>query len=140
MPTEINELVNDIDLVKLLSDALESVKKLNEYLKPKLKLIKKFIKKGKKTVLKNDIPYADFKIDEKSIIKTKEDEQLSFENILKDKPIKPINRRRDFNFEGCCSYCGASSEYIYANNGEGRQYFCKVCESTFSIKVTPSVS
>ena len=139
MPTEINELVNDIDLVKLLSDALESVRKLNEYLKPKLKLMKKYIKKRKKTVLKNDIPYADFKIDEKPIIKTKEDEQLSFEDIPKDKPIKPINRRRDFNFEGC-PYCGVPSEYIYANNGEGRQYFCKVCESTFSIKVTPSVS
>ena len=137
IPAEINELVNDVDLIKLLSDALQSVNKLNEYLKPKLKLIKKFIKKRKKMVLKNDIPYADFKIDEKPIIKTKEDEQLSFLDILQNKEVKPINRRRQFNFEGCCPYCGAPSKYIYANNGEGKQCFCKVCENTFTIKVTP---
>jgi len=137
IPTEISELVNDIDLIKLINDALESVRKLNEYLKPKLKLIKRFIKKKNKGVLKNDIPYADFKIDEKPIIKTKEDEQLSFEDILLNKNITPINRRKEFEYDGCCPYCGAPSKYIYANNGQGKQCFCKVCENTFSIKVTP---
>lgn len=139
LPKEISDIVNDIDLIKLLDEVSTSVNKLNEFLKPKLKLIKKFVKKGKKNkVLKNDIPYADFRIDEKPIIKTKEDEQLSFEDILLNKDIKPIKRKREFNFEGVCPYCSAPSKYIYANNGQGKQCFCKVCENTFSIKVTPS--
>ena len=138
IPLELLNLFDDIQLVKLIDDAINCVKKLNDYLKPKIKSLKKYLSyKKKRSLIKNDIPYADFKIDKAPIIKTKEYEQLSFNDIIKNKNINPVKRRKEIEYKGCCPYCGASNEYLYDNNGQNKQFLCKACKNTFTIKTTP---
>ena len=52
------------------------------------------------------------------------------------KDLKPVRRRGD-NVppkEAVCTYCGAPHEYVYDNNGGRGEYWCKVCDSKFSIR------
>ena len=139
IPKEVNELINDIELIHLLNEALKAVDKLNDYLKPRVNKLNKIIYKRKNSKIKNDIPYADFKIDEKPIIKTKDDEQitLDFNELIKENNITPINRRKKIEYKGCCPHCNAPSDYLYDNTGKGRHFLCKVCDNTFTLKVTP---
>lgn len=138
IPKEVNDLINDAELIHLLDEAMKVVSKLNEYLTPRVKKLNRFIRKARKSGIKNDIPYADFKIDEKPIIKTKEDEQLKldFNQLIAENDISPVKRRKKIEYKGCCPYCNAPSEYLYDNNGKGRQFFCKVCKNTFSLKIS----
>lgn len=51
------------------------------------------------------------------------------------KPVKPISRRSPDTRvpDSCtCPCCGASSDYIYKNNGSKGQFLCKVCGTTFA--------
>ena len=140
IPLEVKELFADVELKKLADDTTNQIKMLNDYLEPKLKIMKKYLNRIKKQpFIKNDIPYADFKIDEPPIVKTKEDEQieLSFSEITKAEDIKPVKRRKDISFKGCCPHCGAPNEYLYDNNGQNKQFFCKVCKNTFTLKTSP---
>ena len=36
--------------------------------------------------------------------------------------------------DATCPYCGAPPDYVYDNNGGRGAFYCKVCESTFSIR------
>ena len=50
------------------------------------------------------------------------------------KPLKPVSRRKGSTpvpDNLCCAHCDAPSDYLYANNGDGGQYKCKVCECNF---------
>ena len=139
IPKEVNDLINDSELIHLLDEALKAVNKLNEYLTPRLKKLNRFIRrKRKEKPLGEAIPYADFRIDEKPIIRTKEDEQLKldFSQLIRDKDIQPVKRRKKIEYKGSCPYCSAPSAYLYDNNGKGRQFFCKVCSNTFTLKTT----
>ena len=51
------------------------------------------------------------------------------------KELKPVKRRGDNSppEEAVCSYCGAPHIYAYDNNGGRGEYWCKVCNSKFSI-------
>jgi len=51
------------------------------------------------------------------------------------KDLKPVRRRGDNlpPVEAVCSYCGAPREYAYDNNGGLGAFWCKVCNSKFSI-------
>ena len=59
---------------------------------------------------------------------------LAKHNFDKGKPLKIVSRR-----EGStpvpgdlrCARCNAPSDYLYANNGSGGQYKCKVCDCNF---------
>lgn len=82
------------------------------------------------------IPYADFTVDEKPIIRTAEPEQIKAEDLIALNNIKPIKHHSVFPFKGCCPHCGADNNYIYRNNGK-RQYACKVCKNTFTDHVVP---
>ncbi|MDR0490466.1 MAG: DDE-type integrase/transposase/recombinase [Oscillospiraceae bacterium] len=52
------------------------------------------------------------------------------------KELKPVNRRGGIvpPKEAVCPHCGAPPEYAYDNNGGRGEYWCKVCNSKFSIR------
>jgi len=53
------------------------------------------------------------------------------------KHMKPIKRHigsTPIPKKLCCPHCDAPSDYIYANNGLGGQFSCKICECRFSEK------
>lgn len=54
------------------------------------------------------------------------------------KELKPVRRRGGIipPEEAVCPYCGAPREYAYDNNGGRGEYWCKVCNSKFSIRKT----
>ena len=139
IPREVNDLINDVELIRLLDDALQAVRRLNEYLSPRIRKLKRFIaKKKKEKALGETIPYADFRIDEKPVIRTKDDEQLTldYNELLERNPVDPIKRRKQIEYKGCCPRCSAPHEYLYDNNGQGKQFFCKVCSNIFTVKTT----
>ena len=51
------------------------------------------------------------------------------------KELKPVRRHSDKvpPVDAVCTYCGAPREYAYDNNGGRGEYWCKVCNSKFSI-------
>ena len=135
VPDEVAQIFDDPIFNNLVDSAMVAVGNFNEYLKPNLRVIHKAVRKTKSP---SDpmIPYADFKIDEKPIIRVAEPDQLKAEDILALNDIKPVNRRKDFPYEGNCPWCGADNRYLYLNNGS-RQYACKVCKKNFTDKVVP---
>jgi transposase-like protein len=52
------------------------------------------------------------------------------------KELRPVRRRGSAvpPKEAQCPYCGAPSEYAYDNNGGRGEYWCKVCDSKFSVR------
>ena len=60
------------------------------------------------------------------------------ENYFKEhgKELRPVKRRGDNlpPVEAVCPYCAAPREYAYDNNGGRGEYWCKVCDSKFSIR------
>ena len=54
------------------------------------------------------------------------------------KILKPVRRRSGIipPAEAICPHCGAPSDYVYDNNGGRGEYWCKVCNSKFSIRKT----
>ena len=134
-PDDLADLINNPKLNELVDTACLAALELNDFLKPYLKLIYSYTH-SKKANKDQMIPYADFTVDQPPIIHTAEPEQIRAEDILAVNPVKPVNRRSDFNFEGNCPNCGADNSYIYRNNGR-RQYACKVCMKTFTDKVVP---
>lgn len=141
-PPELSNFINNIEFIRLLNDCISALSKLNEYLKTNSKLIKKYTRK-KKHHPKQDIPYANFFIDEPPLIGKPETVhiedpvQLSFEDILLQKNVKPVKRRKPIEYSGSCPHCGAPNNYLYDNNGKGTQFLCKACDHTFSTKITP---
>jgi transposase-like protein/uncharacterized protein YbaR (Trm112 family) len=59
-------------------------------------------------------------------------------NYLNDhgKELVPIKRRggKTVPHDAVCPYCGAPSGYVYDNNGGRGEFWCKVCDSKFSIR------
>jgi len=49
------------------------------------------------------------------------------------KPVAPIKRRKVSTVpDSCvCVRCGAPHEYLYDNNGKGKEFLCKMCGQTF---------
>ena len=81
-----------------------------------------------------NIKYRRFKVDEtppiiEPFVKI---EHKDWKQLIKDNNIKPINRRKEFNFNVCCPCCNAPKEYIYDNNGQHTQFECKVCNLVFT--------
>jgi len=59
---------------------------------------------------------------------------LAKHNYDKGKPLKPVSRHEGSTpvaKDLCCARCNAPSDYLYANNGSGGQYKCKVCDCNF---------
>lgn len=53
------------------------------------------------------------------------------------KPLKPVSRHEGSTpvpKELCCPHCDATSDFLYANNGAGGQFKCKVCDCHFNKK------
>ena len=52
------------------------------------------------------------------------------------KELKPVRRRGGIipPENAICPHCGAPPEYAYDNNGGRGEYWCKVCDSKFSIR------
>ena len=50
--------------------------------------------------------------------------------------LKPVRRRGGIipPEDAVCPHCGAPPEYAYDNNGGRGEYWCKVCDSKFSIR------
>lgn len=117
------------DLINNLSSSISELNTLLEPLSKEAKL------SSNKRCVKEQIPYASFKIDEPPITidNTNKPVQLSFEDIIKDNYIKPIKRRKPLNYTDVCPYCGAPNEYIYSNIKGEKQYKCKCCSNTFTI-------
>ena len=89
----------------------------------------------KKQYHKSIEQYAKFIIDPvKPIIEDNSNKpiQLSFEDIIKENPIRPIKHRTELEYTDVCPYCGAPNEYIYDNNHRG-QFMCKACKHTFTM-------
>lgn len=118
---KINEYINSI------SQQLEA---LNSLLSPIGQSAKKATQS--KQFLKTE-PYANFIIDEEPIVKVNYYKQLSFEDIMANSPkeIKPIKRRKPFDYTGTCIHCGAPCDFIYQHTKTQKR--CKVCEGTFTI-------
>ena len=59
-------------------------------------------------------------------------------NYLHDhgKELVPVKRRggKTVPADAVCPYCGAPSDYAYDNNGGRGEFWCKVCDSKFSIR------
>lgn len=148
VPDSISSRINSLDFLNLIQDCSRAIDHLLNYLNvlhPDLaKEIKKLAKK-KKSKSENTIPYADFTIDEAPVFH-KEDPRIqtpAFSDLIQlaadqGKPIKPVNHRRDFTFEGVCPFCVAPHEYIYDNSNQCGQFKCKVCHNTFTVKTTLS--
>lgn len=69
--------------------------------------MKKLKKINKKHYPIKQIPYASFIIDEppKIIDNTNKPVQLSFDEIIKDKIIKPVKHRSPLNYTDVCPHC-----------------------------------
>jgi len=86
-------------------------------------------------------PYRKLQVDELPIIETPE--KFDYQVLLNEfhekhgKPLKPVQRHKNAKVHVPshlnCPKCGAPSDFLYANNGEG-QYQCKVCACLFSEK------
>ena len=52
------------------------------------------------------------------------------------KELRPVKRRggKTVPVEATCPYCGAPHDYAYDNNGGRGEFWCKVCDSKFSIR------
>lgn len=86
-------------------------------------------------------PYRKLQVDDLPIIEKlqKLDYQLLLKQHLeeKGKPLKPVQRRKGSTpvpSTTKCPKCGATSQYLYANNGGKGQYQCKVCSNLFNEK------
>jgi len=81
--------------------------------------------------------YQKFKTDILPVIVKPEKQDYRFLNEYYTwkygKPIAPIKRRKVSTVpENCvCPRCGAPHEYLYDNNGKGKEFLCKVCGQTF---------
>lgn len=146
IPGSIQDQINSDEFLQLLNDCSNAIRRLDNFinvLNPSIaKEIKKLFHKNKSSKDRM-IPYADFKVDNPPVFK-KAVEQKSFQSILEQarengQPIRPVNHRKIFEFNGSCPYCSAPSSYIYDNNSRG-QYRCKACRNTFTIKTSPSDS
>lgn len=121
------------EITDLISSINNSVVLLNNLISPISYEAEKEIKKKHYPI--KQMPYASFIIDEPPVIKDSTDKpiQLSFEDIIKDNPIKPVKRKAPFNYTDNCPHCGAPNEYIYSNVKGEKQYKCKCCLNTFTI-------
>jgi transposase-like protein/uncharacterized protein YbaR (Trm112 family) len=56
--------------------------------------------------------------------------------LQRGKELRPVKRRggKVVPPEAVCPYCGAPSDYVYDNNGGRGEFWCKVCDSKFSIR------
>ena len=137
-PKEIEDIINNIEFIKLVDDCNKSMVRLSDYLNPNLKKIKKFINQVKEQAKNNGQPYAGFKVDGMPLFAPKEiHKQLDYKEILSQNSISEIKRKKEFAYKGCCPHCGAPSSYLYDNTGKEKHYLCKVCGNTFTDKVTP---
>ena len=87
-----------------------------------------------------NIKYRRFKVDETPPI---EEVFITIEHkdwklLVKDNNIKPINRKKEINFDISCPCCGAPKDYLYDNNGKQYQFECKVCHFIFTRDYKPS--
>lgn len=130
---EIEDIINNIEFIKLVDDCNKSIDKLCDYLRPNLKKIRRFIRSLKEKAAQSGQGYADFKIDGMPIFKLKKiPEPLDYREILSQNNISEIKRKKEFAYKGCCPHCGAPSSYLYDNTGKGKHYLCKVCGNTFT--------
>ncbi len=84
--------------------------------------------------------YQPLQVDEPPVIVKLE--KLDYQVLIQEKltlhhkVINPVKRRADGQHQvpgKCkCPRCDAPSDYLYANNGKGGQYLCKVCDTRFS--------
>ncbi len=130
---ELKEMINNPEISDLVNNVMSTSSALLEKLDPIATQAKK--ETSNKHYPSKQIPYANFIIDEPPIVINNTDTsvQLSFDDIIKSKDIKPIKRRQPLDYTDCCPFCGAPNEYIYSNS-KGKQYKCKCCESLFTIK------
>jgi len=56
--------------------------------------------------------------------------------LERGKELRPVKRRvgKTVPDDAVCPYCGAPSDYVYDNNGGRGEFWCKVCDSKFSIR------
>lgn len=52
------------------------------------------------------------------------------------KELRPVKRRggKTVPADAVCPYCGAPPQYVYDNNGGRGEFWCKICDSKFSIR------
>jgi len=81
--------------------------------------------------------YQKFKTDKLPVILKPEKQDYRFLNEYYTwkygKPVTPVKRRKASTVpENCvCPRCGAPHEYLYDNNGKGKEFLCKICSQTF---------
>lgn len=98
----------------------------------------------------DNVPYRKLVIDQMPIFDTHKvfydnvPKSLDYTQLLNDyftntgKVLKPVKRQSNSKTyvpeSLSCPTCGTPHQYIYANNGKQRQYWCKVCNSRFNRK------
>ncbi len=79
-------------------------------------------------------PFTKLSVDPLPIFeKPKPNKIYDCNELIQSHRIKPVKSRggRVVPVGIVCTYCGATHEYIYDNNGGKGQFLCKVCKSTF---------
>jgi len=87
-------------------------------------------------------PYRKLEVDSMPIIEKLD--KLDYIKLLKEykqkhgKPLQPVRRRKNTVVKVpenlTCPKCTAPSTYLYANNGNKGQYWCKICDCHFNQK------
>lgn len=132
-----------IPVSKITSFFIKFLNTLNKFIWKIIIFLSKFIKTEQLENLNSkpdNIRYRQFKVDEQAFIEPfKEVEKLDYKQLVKDKNINPIKRRKIKDVKGTvfCPHCDAPKEYLYDNNGKGKQFECKVCSYIFSTNPNP---
>ncbi len=92
LSTKLEVLLSDSAIADSIDSVQSSIIELNKLLSPIVSTLQKEI--SKKHIHKDMIPYASFRVDEPPIVKDNSEKnvQLSFEDIINNNDIKPINR------------------------------------------------
>lgn len=131
VPNNIKSLIDNEEIKELINSLNSNMQALTNLLTPIAIKAKKATNKRHSSKIQ---PYANFIIDEPPVVQDNSDKlvQLSFEDIILNKDIKPVNRRKKLSYKGTCPHCSAPNEYIY-DNSKSKQFLCKVCDNTFSV-------
>ena len=122
----------------IISVLIEFLNRINKIIWKFIIFLSKFIKVD--DVITNNKPtnekYKQFKVDDSPLIEPFTTiEHKDYKKLIKEKNIKPINRRNGKSLipdNIKCPCCSAPKDYLYDNTGKQTQFECKVCHHIFS--------
>ena len=122
---------------KIISVFIKFLNSINKFLWKIIIFLSKFIKVDETKHLDkkpDDVKYRLFNVDDPAIIEPfVKIEHKDWKQLVKDNNINPIKRRnKNISIDVKCPCCGAPKDYLYDNNGKGKQFECKVCSFIFS--------